>query len=301
MHNGVRMFTNLNTEINIGTSLIEKRLITAEQLKDAYEHLKVKGGYLSQRLIELGYIKDANIATHLTCEFGYSYIPLKAYIITEDALACIPAEFACDFCVLPIEKHDRLLTVAMADPLNKGVIELIRQISRCEIVILISTRTEIRQNIERYYGSGFKEFELDRYKDDVVLRDNLMEKEISNGLYTGINRRRYKRLQVGLPGEYYIYPNFVKTEIKNMSMGGVLFETQNLLHPGTELAINIHLDNYRYITAVVEVIRSEPINIINAGWDATSRVIHETGAFFSFMPEKNQEMLAQFLKRLIKS
>jgi hypothetical protein len=294
------MFTNLNTEINLGTSLVEKRLISAEQLKDAYEHLKVKGGYLSQRLIELGYIKDVSITTHLTCEFGYSYIPLKSYIVAEDALACIPVDLACDFCVLPIEKHDKLLTVAMADPLNKGVIELIRQISHCEIVVLISTRAEIRQNIERYYGNAFKEFELDRYRDDVVLRDNLMEKEISNGLYTGVNRRRYKRLQVGLSGEYYVYPNFVKTDIKNISWGACCLN-QNLLHPGTELAINIHLDNYRYITAVVEVIRCEPVNIINAGWDATSRFVHETGAFFSFMPEKNQEMLAQFLKRMIKS
>ncbi|MDD5018920.1 MAG: PilZ domain-containing protein [Candidatus Omnitrophica bacterium] len=295
------MFMNLNTEINLGTSLIEKKLITSEQLRDAFDHQKIKGGYLSQRLIELGYIKDTDITTHLTCEFGYSYIPMKSYAAAEDALACIPAEFACDFCILPIEKHDKLLTIAMADPLNKGVIELIRQISRCEIVVLISTRTEIRQSVERYYGSCFKDFELDKYRDDVLLRDNLMDKEISNGLYTGINRRRYKRLSLQLAGEYYVYPNFVKTGIKNLSMGGMLFETPSVLSAGSELAVNIHLDNYRYVTAVVEIIRSGPSHVIDTPWDTDNRIGYETGAFFSFMPEKNQEMLAQFLRRNFKS
>ncbi|MFA5038927.1 MAG: PilZ domain-containing protein [Candidatus Omnitrophota bacterium] len=295
------MFPKITADMELGASLLEKQLLTTEQLKEAFEQQKVKGGYLSQRLIELGYVTDADITTHLTCEFGYSYIPLSAYTITDDALASIPFECACDFCVLPIEKHDKLLTTAMADPLNKGVIELIRQISRCEIVVLVSTRAEISQGIQKYYGAMFKEFELDKFRDDVVLRDNLMEREISNGLYAGLNRRRYKRVPIKLDAEYYVYPNFVKTEIKNISMSGVLFETPVPMPPGSELAINIHLDNYRYVTGVVEIIRSDPSHLVEASWSNGNKSLYETGAFFSFMPLKNQEMMAQFLRRNLKS
>lgn len=295
------MFPKVSADIELGSALLEKKLITQKQLNDAFEQQKVKGGYLSQRLIEYGYIKDSDITTLLTCEFGYSYIPISSYSVTEDALASIPAECANDFCVLPIEKHDKLLTTAMADPLNKGVIELLRQISRCEIVVLISTRSEIIQGIQKNYQVPYRNFELDRFREDVVLRDNLMDKVISNGLYTGINRRRYKRVPIKLSAEYYLYPNFIKTEIKNISMSGILFETPTPMTTGSELAINIHLDNYRYVTGVVEITRSEPSNVIDATSGSGAKTLFDTGAFFSFMPENNQEMMAQFLRRKIKS
>ena len=295
------MFPKMTADMELGASLLEKKALTTEQLREAFAQQKTKGGYLSQRLIELGFVKDAEMTTHLTCEFGYSYIPLSAYTISDDALSSIPFDCACDFCVLPIEKHGQLLTTAMADPLNKGVIELIRQISRCEIVVLISTRAEIRQAVQKYYGTPFKEFELDQYREDVVLRDDLMDREISNGLYTGVNRRRYKRLPIDLHAEYYLHPNFIKTEIRNISMSGILFQTDAPIPSGSELAINIHLDNYRYVTGVVEIIRSDPSHLVESSWGEGNRSLYDTGAFFSFMPRKNQEMLAQFIRRNLKS
>lgn len=291
------MLPHATADIDIGSMLLEKKLITPDQLKNAVELQKIKGGYLSQRLIELNYVKDSDITTQLTCEFGFCYLPIKSYTISDDAIKTIPSEIACDYCVLPVEKSDKLLTIAMADPSSKGVIEILRQVSHCEIIVLISTRSEIKEAIEKYYAVRFRDFALDKFQTDAVLRDNLKTKRIANGLYSGTNRRRYKRLPIELLGEYYLYPNFVRTKIVNLSMSGLMFETATPLVPGTQLAINIHLDNYKFITAVIEIIRSEN-GVLDGGWDNTHPSFR-TGAFFNFMSEENQDMLAGFLKAKI--
>lgn len=286
-----------NIEVDLGSLLLEKKLITECQLNECIEHQKIKGGYLSQHLIELGCIKDSDLTTCLTCHFGFCYLPLESYTISQDARDSIPIEFICDYCILPIEKNDKLLSVVMADPLNKGVLEILRQLTHCEIVVFISTRREIKQAIERYYSVQFKNFELDQFKDDYVLRDNIDDKLVANGLYTGPSRRRYKRLYADLMGEYFFYPHIIKTKINNVSMSGLLFESNVSIHKGMQLTINVHLDNKKFVTGVVEVARCEAKNLIDAVFHNHNQHFYEVGAFYNFMTIENQNMLADFLRQ----
>ena len=290
------MSPDLKNNIDLGSMLLERSLVSANQLHEAFEQQKLRGGYLSQHLIELGHIQDNDLTSCLTCQYGFSYLPLRSYEIERSALEKIPPHFATNYCVIPIEFSDRLLTVAMADPLNKGVIEVLRQISRCEILVFVSTRHEIKEAIEKYYGVPFKNFDLDKYQNDDILRDNLKCDKIVNGLYAGPNRRRYRRLQTELTGEYYSYPNIVRTKIVNLSMSGILFEARTPQSPGTQLAINLHLDKNKFITTVVEVIRCATNNVVDSIYQMDNPLYHETAAFINFLSEENQEMLAEFLR-----
>lgn len=290
------MGIDTHVDMDLGLVLLEKKLITQKQLNECLEKQKIKGGYLSQHLIESGYAKDADITTCLTCQFGYCYLPLSSYEISEEALSSIPTKFICDFCILPIEKHDRLLSLVMADPLNKGVLEILRQITHCEIIVFVSTRQEITQAIEKHYQVPFKNFELDRFAYDPVLRDNLATKCVANGLYTGPSRRRYKRLYTDSLAEYYSYPHIIKTKVTNISMSGVLFEANATIPHGTQVTMNVHVDQNKFITTVVEVCRCESKNLIDVIFGTNKNSFYEIGAFFNFIPEENQNMLASFLR-----
>lgn len=290
------MSIETHMDIDLGSSLVEKKLITQDQLRQTTEEYKIKGGYLSQHLIRLGAIKDPDLTTFLTCQYGYCYLPLKSYNITDDVLTSIPAKFAVDFCILPIEKNDKLLTISMADPLNKAVIEILRQVSHCEIVVFVSTRTEIKESIEKYYKVKFQDFELDRFKDDKDLRDDIKNPKISNGLYAGANHRRYQRFYEEVTGEYHLYPNIIKTNIRNISLSGVMFESNIVLPPGIHLAMNIHLEKNKFITTVIEVVRCDTKNLLET---TGSHITYDIGAFFNFMSEDNQNMLVEFLRKKI--
>lgn len=281
------MVIDARVDINLGTLLLEKKLITQKQLNTALEVQRIKGGYLSQRLIGLGYVKDEEVTSQFTCHYGFSYLPLKSYAISEAAIQTVPRTFISDFCAMPIEKNDKLLTVAMADPLNKGVIEMLRQASHCEIVVFVTSRGEIKEVFEKNFSIPFKNYDMDRFRDDIYLRDNLSTPYISNDLFTRPNHRRYKRLNLELAAEFYLYPSPMKTKIKNISMNGLLFETHTHFPVGTHAAINLNLEKRPPITGIIEVVR---ITLINR------QSIYEEGAFFNFMTEENQNILADFLK-----
>jgi hypothetical protein len=59
------MSIEVSVDMELGSMLLSKRIITHDQLKNALEQQKIKGGYLSQRLVELGYVKDTDLATCL--------------------------------------------------------------------------------------------------------------------------------------------------------------------------------------------------------------------------------------------
>jgi type IV pilus assembly protein PilB len=293
------MAIDANVDLDLGAILLEKKMVTEEQLKEASQRHRIRGGYLSQHLIELGHIKDADLTTYLTCQYGFCYLPIQSYNIDETALGTIPVNIVYDYCVLPIEKNDRLLTVVMADPLNKGVIESLRQTTQCEIVVFICTRHEIKDAVEKNYGKTFKEFDLDRYTNDAQLRDNIGEKSfIRTDNYTGPNRRRYIRKNVEVPIEYYLYPNSIKAKTQNVSVNGMFFSSVLPLAKGSQIALNIQLDNACVITGVLEVARCESKHMEKTIYESKSSGLYEVGGFFNFISPSDHELLAQFLKKL---
>jgi hypothetical protein len=285
-----------NTDIDLGSVLMSKQLVTESQLQICLKKQHLEGGYLSQHLIECGFLKDADLTTCLTCQYGYCYIPLDSYSISEAAIGAIPPKFLRDYCVIPIEKSDKLLTVVMADPLNKGVVDVLRQMSGCEIIVFVSSRQEIQNALKRYYALHISQVNLDRFQDDSVLRDDVKANSyIHSGSYSGPSRRRYCRSKIGLDAEYYLYPYSVKTKIKNISMNGICFETYLPLAQGSQLALNIKLNDQEpayAIETVVEVARCVTMNRNND--DSLS--LYEFGGFFNFVSEENQYLLAELIK-----
>ena len=285
------------TEVDLGAVLLEKKLITESQLEACVQQQRLKGGYLSQHLIDRGYIKDSDLTTCLTCQYGYCYLPLDAYAVAENVLNIIPLDFLRSYCVVPIEKTEKLLTVVMADPTNKGVVDALRQLSGCEIIVFVSCRQEIQNALGRYYSTQLLNIDLDRYSNDPSLRDEALY--IHSNSYSGPNRRRYIRRPLDLNAEYFLYPYAVKTKTRNISMSGVSFDTYLPLAKGAQLALSIHLEGHgdiQTIITVVEIARCESRNRRTEAIDDDSLALYDVGGFFNFISEKDQGALAAALR-----
>ncbi len=294
-------YINKNRTEDLGLMLLEKKVVTQSQLSEALLQQKIKGGYLSQHLIELGYLKDTGLTAFLTCRFGYAYLPLKCYDIPKVALDSVSSQISRDFCVLPLEKTNDLLTITMVDPLNKGVIEVLKQISHCKIAIFISTRHEIKDALEKHYQGGPTDFQLDKFQQDEALRENLHSQEYYAEENTSSTRRRYKRFNTKLLMDFFSRRD-IKTDIINISMNGILFESEYWIPNGTQMAVNIFLNEELIITAIIEVVRSKPKKILSINPLKLKNTADccEVGAFFNFMSAQDQEKLAFFLKEKIK-
>ena len=135
----------------LGELLIERGVITHDQLQVAIAHQQKSGGLFGEILVQLKFATEKDIAQALTCQYGFPYLPLANYEIDMDVLKTIPVEICRKLCVIPIDKIGRSLTLAMANPLNVTAAEEIEQLTGCSVQTFVSTVTEIKQAIDTYY------------------------------------------------------------------------------------------------------------------------------------------------------
>ncbi|RKY39211.1 MAG: hypothetical protein DRP75_02745 [Candidatus Omnitrophota bacterium] len=143
----------------LGRLLVERKIISEHQLNKALKIQEKEGGLLGQILLRLGYVTEEDIVICLATQFGYPYLPLGNCEIEPEIVQLIPKEIAYQYYAIPIDKVDKILTVAMVDPSNKSAIEDIEYATKCRVQAFVSTSTDIKKAIERYYGPLEEKFQ----------------------------------------------------------------------------------------------------------------------------------------------
>lgn len=135
----------------LGQILVERGIINASQLKKALETQEREGGLVGEVIVGLGFAQEKDIAYCLSLQFGYPYLPLENYSISEEVVKVVPKNVCLHYCLLPIDKIGNTLTVAMVNPLNTHAIEDLEDLTKCDIQIFVSTPSDIRGCIARFY------------------------------------------------------------------------------------------------------------------------------------------------------
>ncbi len=138
----------------LGELLVERKVITPDQLETALKVQQSKGGLLGQILVTLGFATEEAVAQAITAQYGFPYLPLKSYTIDPDLLRVVPENVARQYCLVPVDHIGDTLTIAMADPLDPRVLEDIEMLSRCSVQIFVSTGSEVMEAIQRCYGGN---------------------------------------------------------------------------------------------------------------------------------------------------
>lgn len=135
----------------LGELLIERSIITQVQLEKALVVQQEKGGLIGEILVELGFAKEDEIAQTLTAQYGFPYLPLSNYDINPDIANIVPGRVARQYLLIPIDKIGNNLTLAMSNPLNIQAIEDVELLSGCSVQSFVSTSSDIKKTIEKYY------------------------------------------------------------------------------------------------------------------------------------------------------
>lgn len=163
----------------IGEMLLKSGLISEQQLQEALQLQKSNGGKLGFNLVKLGYVKEEDITSLLSEQYGVPAIHLEHFDIDESVLKHIPADIAQKFLLIPIERTGAVLTVAMADPSNVFAIDQIRFLTGYTIEPVVASEASIRKAIEKCYG-GSSEMQLKEVMDELekVVTDEDTEIEV---------------------------------------------------------------------------------------------------------------------------
>jgi type IV pilus assembly protein PilB len=133
--------------------LAARDLVTEEQLEEAREIAAERGRSLGRVLIELGYLKEADLVSILAEQLGLEFVDLSETQIDPSALSFVPELLARKHNCIPvrIDPDDGRLVIAMADPANVVAVDDIRALSKKEVRTIVATKADVQAAINRNY------------------------------------------------------------------------------------------------------------------------------------------------------
>jgi type IV pilus assembly protein PilB len=147
----------------IGEILVEAGLINEDQLKQILK-TKPLDRKFGDYVVELGYVDEKHAAQALEYQLKIPFINFGDTAIDLEAVQLISESLARKYGVIPIRKEGNVVSLAMTDPLDLYALDDVKASTGCEVKPLIATRSDVRNAIERYYGSESAEKAAEEFK-----------------------------------------------------------------------------------------------------------------------------------------
>jgi type IV pilus assembly protein PilB len=129
----------------IGRVLTKMGKVARDQVVEALDFQKRKGGAIGRILIDLGYIKDVDLNYALAAQRGYELVSLEGRSISPAAVSAVPSQIATTNKVLPLEfdPATKKLKVAMASPENFRALDDLRALMGYEVEAVLADPDQI--------------------------------------------------------------------------------------------------------------------------------------------------------------
>ena len=152
---------------SLGTLLVENRVVSERQLERALQRQKERGGLLGDLLIEMGFASEKEVLSALAKQLNIEHISAEQVTdIDPELIKLIPERVARQYMVVPLDTHDNVIDVAMANPFDIVAIDDLRAITKNRINTAIISKEGARVLIDKFYATGGREESLEE-----VLRD----------------------------------------------------------------------------------------------------------------------------------
>src|SRR5512144_3028838 len=140
--------------VKLGELLLKENMVSPQQLQEALNHQKLNGGKLGKAFVALGFVKDEEITSLLSRQYGVPSINLDHFEVDPAIIKIIPAETARKYQVLPLSRSGATLTIAMADPTNVFAMDDIKFMTGYNVEPVVASEGALEDAIDRYYGSA---------------------------------------------------------------------------------------------------------------------------------------------------
>lgn len=136
----------------LGKILVQTGLISEKTLERALSRRQKSGKRLGELLEEMGVITEHELLDALGQQCGFKTVKeIAGRNYPPELLNLLPAELAIKQVAFPLKQQQNQLAVAVVDPLDGPLIDLITRITGLEVVPVIASRTEILEAVARHY------------------------------------------------------------------------------------------------------------------------------------------------------
>jgi general secretion pathway protein E/type IV pilus assembly protein PilB len=137
--------------VRLGEILVKNGVVTDARVEEALR-LREKGERIGEALRRLGHAAEDDVLLALSEQTRLPVVDLAGREIPPDVLEMVSVKTIFRRKVLPFEKHNGTLRVALADPLDLDVLDELRVIVKGDIEPVIARTSEIDRLIRKYYG-----------------------------------------------------------------------------------------------------------------------------------------------------
>jgi cellulose synthase/poly-beta-1,6-N-acetylglucosamine synthase-like glycosyltransferase len=139
----------------LGQVLVERGLITDDQLADALAEQQRTGSRIGEVLVHSGVVDEAELVAALAEHFQLPTVDLSQVEPDATALELIPEPLARHLRAVPIFVENGTLYLAVADVLDDDTVAALREHTHLELRGLLTPRNEIDELMQRVYGEQY--------------------------------------------------------------------------------------------------------------------------------------------------
>src|SRR5579884_1555745 len=142
--------------MRLGEMLLERKLITPEDLERALELQSERGDKLGKTLVDMGFIATRDVLAALSDQLGMPVVTIEGPPVVSPETDALSPKFLRQFRCLPVGREDHTVTLAMADPLDFETIAAVRNCTGLRVNTVLAAEQEIVDAIDRYFGDSAK-------------------------------------------------------------------------------------------------------------------------------------------------
>lgn len=130
----------------------------SKEFVDAVDILKKKGIVQEQELLAM-----------LAQQYGMELLDLSHYDIPQEVIDSMSGDIALHYRVVPVMKHDNLLTIAMSDPTDMETLDTLRYLLGGDVDAVIAPQRQIDLQIAKHYSDETEQ--VNRFLGDANIAD----------------------------------------------------------------------------------------------------------------------------------
>jgi len=239
----------LRQETKIGQILLTQTSLTENQLKEALEIQKDKGGKIGEILVQKKFLQPQEILIALSLQLGIPAIKdIELNAINLDWVKDLPIMYARQFEIIPIAVDDLTVTVAISDPFNLQCIDDLKVIYQkdvkpvlCESRIILDAINRIYERIRQDIMPDMDQPEAEEFQYDLEEPVDLLEASENDApIIKFVNNLMFRAIK-DKASDIHIEP-YEKEMVVRLRIDGVLYDVARPpkgLHAGISSRIKL--------------------------------------------------------------
>lgn len=140
--------------MGIGTVLLDRGVISPEQLEEALALQRATGERLDRVLVRMGVVSQDQVLQTIGDQFHLDVVDLDAMVVESKVLQALPASLVHKQRCVPIASENGTLTVATSDPFELSVLDELRLLTGQAIELVLADEDGLQRFIRANYGVG---------------------------------------------------------------------------------------------------------------------------------------------------